>query len=265
MRPPGEFTRHATPEGELWLAPGFEQGAEDLGLSSRARWDRYVSAGIPAGRGRVAFVEAGTLSIAIKKLHRGGRYGRIWRDRFHSRSRLFANLAMPTLARDRGIPTPAPLALLLVPGPPALWRGWFALEAVAGGVDLIRRVREKSPSRDEWASALAVVRRLHDAGIEHPDLNLGNLLIDNDRNAWVIDLDRCRAATTALGADARIDGIRRIERSYHKTCFQEGLAADTEIDWLDLYAADDSLLATRWSQRLARDRAMLARHRRTWG
>jgi hypothetical protein len=80
----------------------------------------------------------------------------------------------------------------------------------------------------------------------------------------VIDLDHSIVRHEPLDPDRRIDGIRRIERSYLKTCFLSDLPIDTEIDWLRLYAPGDPALVARWDRRRDSDLARLRRHRRAW-
>jgi len=258
------FSRQKIPQGELWLAEGFEPAAIELGLDHRSGWERHIAAGVHAGRGKVAFVETDAGSVMLKQLRRGGVAGPIWRERFPSRRRLMANLTLPALARERGIATPPAVALLLIASGPSLWRGWLAVRTVPGAVDFIDRVRERPPTHDEWAEALGAVRRLHDAGFGHPDLNLGNLMVDAAGDIWVIDLDRCRVRAGGLEPDARITAIRRIERSYHKTCLLNGLDPDSRIDWLELYSGGDRSLDLRWEERRDLDCARLERHRRGW-
>ena len=258
------FSRVVVADGELWLAEGFEDAAEEFGLTEHSRWDALIAGGVAGGRGRIAFVERSGRCLALKQLLRGGVAGSIWRERFLSRGRLTGNLSIPKLARERGVATPDALALLVVPGPPGLWRGWLAIETVPAARDMRQRVLELAPTPAEWAEALCVTRKLHDAGIEHPDLNLGNLLIDERGRGWVVDLDGCTAHAAALDMDHRIDAIRRIERSYLKTCFLNDVAADPAIDWPAAYARGDEALAARWDQRKGRDVARLNRHRRIW-
>ncbi len=258
------FSRVVVADGELWIAEGFEDVAGELGLAERSRWDALIADGVSGGRGRIAFVECRGRRAALKQLRRGGVAGPLWRERFLSRRRLTDNLSIPRLARERGVATPAALALLVVPGPPGLCRGWLATETVTAARNMRQRVLKLAPTPAEWAAALHAARRLHDAGIEHPDLNLGSLLIDEGGRGWVVDLDGCTIHTAALDVDRRIDALRRIERSYLKTCFMSGVAAESSIDWPATYARDDERLAARWSRREKRDVAKLNRHRRIW-
>ena len=258
------FARRETAEGELWLAHGFEQAAEELGLDSQSGWERHLAAGVRAGRGNVAFVDTSAGRLVLKQLRRGGVAGPLWGERFPSRRRLLENLTLPSLARERGVRTPAASCLLLIASGPGLWRGWLAIEAVTGGESFVDRLRERPPGHDDWTAALEAVRALHDAGIEHPDLNLGNLLFDPEGAVWILDLDRSRVHGEGLDDDARIDGIRRVERSYHKSCFRKGLEPEAGIDWLAAYGEGDPSLNARWEQRRDRDQARLKRHRRGW-
>jgi 3-deoxy-D-manno-octulosonic acid kinase len=258
------YRRTVVADGELWVAGGFEEAADELGLAERARWESKIAEGESAGRGRIAFVDSSGGRLTLKQLRRGGLAGALWRERFLSRERLTANLSTPALARERGVSTPAAMALLLVGGPPGLWRGWLALETVPRARDMMQCVLQQTQTTAVWAEVLGVARSLHDAGIEHPDLNLGNLLFDEAGKAWVIDLDGCTVHSVALDVDRRIKAIRRIERSYLKTCFLNDLTVDPTILWPEIYAPDAAALIARWEQRSARDVAKLQRHRHSW-
>ncbi len=204
------FRRIDVADGELWIAEDFEDGAERLGLTDQSRWNASIEAGTRAGRGKIAHIEDAGRHLTLKQLRRGGLAARLWRDRFAARDRLIRNLSLPRAARQRGVATPAALALLVVGGPPGLWRGWLATETVVGGRDLGGLLLADGIRDRDWRAALDAVRGLHDAGFEHPDLNLGNLLLDPAGRAWILDLDGYAASTTArsswIAASTRCDG-----------------------------------------------------------
>jgi tRNA A-37 threonylcarbamoyl transferase component Bud32 len=161
------------------------------------------------------------------------------------------------------------VALLLLEGPRGLFQGWLGLEDVAGSTDLATRFASESPPTSaELGAALRAVRRMHDAGVEHRDLNLGNLLVgeagaDGPR-AFVIDLDRARCHAAALPFAARQAALRRLERSYVKSG-PPGHARDEIRDGLySLYAGDDARLASRLAKGRRVGRGWIRVHRLGW-
>ena len=69
------FSCLETSDGDLWLAEGFAAEAETLGLADRSRWEEHLAAGVPGGRGQVAFVESSGGTVVLKQLRRGGLAG----------------------------------------------------------------------------------------------------------------------------------------------------------------------------------------------
>jgi serine/threonine-protein kinase RIO1 len=48
------------------------------------------------------------------------------------------------------------------------------------------------------------VRALAQAGLAHPDMSAGNVMLDGTGEAWVIDLDRARRVTRTRAAQAQV-------------------------------------------------------------
>lgn len=248
-------------------APVAREGLDDPG-----RLAGMTEGGAPgAGRGALARIAlTGSPSLVLKRMRRGGMAGPLWGDRFPGLRRLFANLEIPIEARRRGIATPAPVLLVAAPGPPGLWRAWLGVEQVEGGRDLDHRLRNGPPvTREEIAAVIELVRRMHDAGIDHRDLNLGNLLLrrgDTGRpEALVVDLDRAVAREGPLPFRARQRALRRLERSYVKRFGESGpLAGEGPAAWHRLYAGADVELARRLERGRPLGRVLLALHRLGW-
>ena len=197
--------------------------------------------------------------LLLKQLRRGGAVAAIWRERFVGSRRLLHNLLVPLAAIERGVRTPRPLALLLVAGPPGLVRGWLAQEEIVDAVDLATRlVSGPAPRAEERVRMMRCVRSAHDAGLDHRDLNLGNLLLA-PRDALLIDLDGARLVPAPLPFEARMRALRRLERSCIKLL---GAGGGTDAHgWIYAdYAGDDAPLARRLAA--GRDSARLRRARR---
>ena len=60
------------------------------------------------------------------------------------------------------------------------------------------------------------VRRLHDAGVPHPDLHPKNLLLAPDGRVLVLDLDKARPASGLLDEETRLANLVRLGRAVEK-------------------------------------------------
>jgi 3-deoxy-D-manno-octulosonic acid kinase len=258
-------------------AAGFERHDEGRGMlvadarllpelvaAGFARPERWVAAGDDrspgAGRGATArWTTAAGRELVLKQLRRGGAVGRWWRDRHFGTGRLARNLTVPAEARRRGVATPAVVAVLAVPGPPGLWRGWLAVEAL-DGEDLLALLRRGiDAGAGDARRALGAVRRAHDAGLEHPDLNLGNLFIDRDGAAHVLDLDGARLRTGAVGPGRRFRELLRLERSWLRNLGPVGPEGRTLDTWIhEVYVEGDRALARGLASRRTRGAIALA-------
>ncbi len=233
------------------------------GLLDPARWEAGLGEGGP-GRGRAGLLTLPGGAVWGKRMRRGGAVGRLWRDRFAGRDRLVQNVTVAAEAVARGVSTAAPVALLTEEGPPGLFRGWLATEWLEGARDLATLLGERAVGPTEVAAALAAVRAMHDAGVEHPDLNLGNLLLrlaPAGAQAFVIDLDRARLRRRSLSPARRQAALRRLERSHAKMFGTAGPFGGDGALWYEGYAGDDAALSAYLTAGRPAGRLRLAMHR----
>lgn len=269
--PPEGFVVRKGPAGLLLATERLLGPLVAAGLHDPEAW-RVLCGGKAArtpGRGGAGRARLGDgTRLVVKQMRRGGLAGRFWRDRFPGAERLLDNLRAPLEAAKREIPTAAPLALLVVPGTGLLRRGWLAVEEIEDAKDLATLFRTGfPPSELELHAVVSLVHRMHDAGLEHRDLNLGNLLVRAGRGgkpeAFVIDLDRARLRDRPLPFRLRQRSLRRLERSAAKLALECGLV-EAATPWHRLYAAGDPRLARRLARGRAVGRILLALHRAGW-
>jgi hypothetical protein len=245
--PPDGFEIERSGPDIFVAAANVKQALTRLGLQRAEGWESLLRQGQQgAGRGRTATLTLPSGErLRLKQLKRGGGTRHLWRDRFPGKRRLLENLSMPLEAIARGIATPRPVALLLREGPPPLYRGWIAFEEISGATDLIERWSHgPRPTTTELSVAMQLVKRMHDAGLEHTDLNVGNILVrpglSGEPEAFVIDLDNARLHLNSLSLRSRKRSLQRLERSYLKWCNQYDLDSKSDPpDWWDLYTGDD--------------------------
>jgi 3-deoxy-D-manno-octulosonic acid kinase len=58
-----------------------------------------------------------------------------------------------------------------------------------------------------------MIKRFHQAGLDHVDLNARNILIDPHDKPWLIDLDRCRLRSPGKWQK---ENLARLQRSLMK-------------------------------------------------
>jgi hypothetical protein len=268
--PPG-FVLDRTERTSLLLRADLAEPGTVALLQDPAFWMTGEDSAAPArGRGRVARrTLTGGLRALVKRLWRGGLLGALWRGRFVGTRRFASNLRLPGLVAARGVATAPALALLSEERPRGLHRAWLMVEEIEGADDLGARLDPQAPPvPDEIARVMSAVRRMHDRGVDHRDLNLGNVLLrgtGGDAQVFFVDLDRAVLRPAGVSFGRRQSALRRMERSYWKLFrHSPGFAPDAWRSWFALYAGADGALARRLDRGRALGRLWLAFHRIGW-
>jgi 3-deoxy-D-manno-octulosonic acid kinase len=209
----------AAPEAHAWVMEALDKG-------SRLR---DVAAAHPRvlelrGRGAVYSVPAPGGRWVIRPYRRGGAVARpILGDRYVrlGLARPFVEAAASVEATRRGIPTPRVLAGLVYPAGP-FYRADLVTEYIGGAANLADALWAGPPSpflsrRRALRAAGLLLASMARAGVEHVDLNAGNILLRQEGEnltAMLLDLDRCLLKPEGAASFSRM--LARLERSLRK-------------------------------------------------
>jgi len=269
--PPAGFELRPDGACALYVAKPLASAVGARGLQAWEAWDRALASGsLASGRGATAVIDGGPgTRWRLKAMRRGGSLARVWRDRYPSSARLVATLSASAEAHARGVPTADPVALIVKAGAGGLVRGAMAFEEIERSEDLARLVLRGAATRADLVATVEAVRAMHDRGVIHPDLNLGNVLLrprgQDLPEPFLIDFDRATFAPGPLPFAARQAALRRLERSCAKLTGNPGpLGPGSEDLWYTLYAGDDAELRSRLAQGRLLGRLSLAAHRAGW-
>lgn len=200
----------------LVVNPAYEAVTEDwFDPDYWAQRARPVSSG---GRGSAWFVEADQGDMVLRHYRRGGMVARISERRYlytgESRARSNREFQLLETLHRQGLPVPEPVA------------AWSARE---GGLwyraaILIRRIESAVALPDAtdpmdvdlWHDVGRTIRRFHDAGLNHVDLNCDNILVAEGQ-IYLIDFDRCRLTPgVCLSSKTALRNLDRLKRSVNK-------------------------------------------------
>ena len=170
-----------------------------------------VAAWVEGGRVRHPRVRVAGEEWLLKSYRRGGLVALLNPDRYWGAGRFLQELSIAAAAHKCGVPVPEPLAVVLKEaGPCGACRAWQVVRFEPGLVSLRDLLLSADPLSPAWRALFVAggeaVRRLHDAQIDHADLNLANILAraasPNDQGAlvagtpaacaFIVDLDRAR-------------------------------------------------------------------------
>jgi len=187
-------------------APGTELFEPEL---LRTRGTLGEEAG---GRGTVRYFVGDGVCWVLRRYLRGGLAARFARDRFlwlgEERTRSFRELRLLAELMRRGLPVPPPVA--------ARYRRGFAsyraelMTVLLPGVESLTAMLE-SGRMDEarWAAVGQCLRRFHDVGVQHADLNSDNIMLDGGGGIWVLDFDRGRLRDPGAWRERVLDRLAR--------------------------------------------------------
>lgn len=203
-----------------------------------AAWRRAGGVAIEtSGRGEVLILSVTHLeeTWVLRHYRRGGLVARVIDDHYlwlgAERTRAFREWRLLRKLRAAGLPVPNPVAAHVyrtgiiytadiitsyLPGTRKL--SWFIAQGLAPA--------------DGWRRIGAMIRAVHDHGVDHPDLTAHNVLLDETGNTFLVDFDN--AEIRAPGPWQRM-GLERFNRSLRKVALETGTEFDA-AGWLELEA-----------------------------
>jgi 3-deoxy-D-manno-octulosonic acid kinase len=176
-------------------------------------------------RGEATYLRHEGREYVHRHYYRGGWPARWVVDRYFwlglKRSRPWREMALLAEMRHEGLPVPPPV--LAVIDRTGFW-GYRAdlVTARLDGTSLAQAIRSAQPI--DWTGIGRTIRRFHDLGIEHADLNATNIWLTPKGEVCLLDFDRARRRhrRSRYFSDR---SLRRLRRSLEK---QPGGAAEAE-------------------------------------
>jgi len=200
-----------------WFEPRYWQARGEIDGAAR-------------GRGATYFVKADGRNFVLRHYRRGGLMAHLSGDRYRWRdeesTRPFAEWQLTYRLHRAGLPVPVPLAARYR-HQGSTYSGDLITERLPTVGSLTECLRTGALSVVTWISIGRCIRRFHDLGVCHADLNAHNVLL-SEESVYLVDFDRCQLRRPGLWRD---DNLVRLRRSLEKVTW--GMPAERfgESDW----------------------------------
>ncbi|MEM6324994.1 MAG: 3-deoxy-D-manno-octulosonic acid kinase [Pseudomonadota bacterium] len=194
------------------LFPQMEPRLFDIDWLKQAGHHR----GSATGRGEAHFLSFSGHEMVLRPFRRGGVIAKINRDRYLrtglDRARSMRELMLLDWMRGQGLSVPRPIAAQMTPVG-MFYRAAILTERLLGARPFEEISRDGPLGPAIWGRVGASIRQMHEAGVDHSDLNCRNILIDAGEKAWLIDFDKCKRRGNGPW---KARNLERLKRSLHK-------------------------------------------------
>ena len=191
------------------------------------------------GRGSAWFIETPHGPVVLRHYLRGG-----WAATFSRQNYFFTGVLNSRPFREyhvlvelyaMGLPVPSPVAALCQHHG-VVSTGAIMTACITSSKTLTDLLSSGDPAEGIWRRVGSCIRRFHDAGVWHADLNARNILLDADHAVYLIDFDRARFSP---GKPVNGEGnLKRLKRSLQKLSLAGEMPALQQA-WAELKAGYD--------------------------
>lgn len=216
---------------------------EDVSFNSRIWAQRSSIVGFAEGRGTTFFVQHQGRDFVLRHYQRGGLVSKISNEKYLwlglRFSRPWREWALLEKMREKGLPVPAPAAINVV-------RKGFSYTAdimmhrIPHSRTLMHILMTEELTEGYWISIGSVIRRFHEEGVYHADLNVNNIMLDDGGRCYLIDFDKCGIRKGKLKWQK--ENLLRLKRSLNKISNNEKTFHFSDMNWRSLlrgYGWDD--------------------------
>ena len=199
-------------------------------------WRRHEAIeGSALGRGTTWFIRSGDSSFVLRHYRRGGLMAKVSKDAYlwrgESETRSFAEWYLTYHLYRAGLPVPAPIAARYR-RQGVFYRADLITQRIEDSESLAAKLAQGPISLTQWIAIGRCIRRFHDAGVHHADLNAHNILLGSDTSqVYVLDFDRGEIRNRGGWEQ---DVLARLRRSLEKIKGQRPNVSfgDEQWNWL---------------------------------
>jgi 3-deoxy-D-manno-octulosonic acid kinase len=209
----GPEARHVAVDGGAMLYDTSRAGNLVPGWLDRQYWAaRDAITGTAQGRGTTLYIASEGQRFVLRHYHRGGLLRSLLHDRYpflgEWRTRPLHEWSLTYHLHRNGLPVPVPIAARFRRSGP-YYTGDLLTVRIDAARSLAQRVTGDGLPINDWLAVGRCIRRFHDFGLYHADLNAHNVLFDASGEVYLIDFDRCRIRPRGLWCDANLVRLRR--------------------------------------------------------
>jgi 3-deoxy-D-manno-octulosonic acid kinase len=216
---------------------------EDVSFNSRVWAQRSSIVGFAEGRGTTFFIQHQGRDFVLRHYQRGGLISKISNDKYFWMglhfSRPWREWKLLTKMLEKGLPVPVPAAMK-VERKGLLYTADIMMHRIQNARTLMQILMVDQLAEGYWIAIGSVIRRFHEEGVYHADLNANNILVDEGGRCFLIDFDRCSIRKPNLKWQQ--ENLARLKRSLNKFLTNEPVFHFSEINWRSLlrgYGWDD--------------------------
>ncbi len=268
--PPG-YVVHRISDTVLVLERGQSDPLVQLRLADPAVRRTLFARAAVRGRGRTPSVPLRPDVFAVLRRYRhGGLLAWLTRGLLLGPGRPLRELRVTARAQASGAPVPQVLCLALWPVLGPLWSALIGTREERPARDLLDELAARPAARERERLAAEVggaVRRLHDAGVAHRDLQVRNIVVTPDptRRIVLVDLDRATFHRYGLvPTRRRAANLGRLVRSLVKMGVWSDLSMRERAAFLHAYLERNRRLRTELRGWLGWERLKLRWHLLTY-
>lgn len=219
----------------FWFDPTFRNNIQASDWHPSSTNATALATG--SGRGQAHKLNWGNQAVVLRHYRRGGLMARLSRDRYWNttvfNSRAMREFALLRLMHSWDLPTPQPVAAHFDRKGLA-YTADIAVAWIAHSRNTVQYLMEAPLPSTAWEAIGHAIAQLHNAQVDHTDLNSHNVLLDAEGRAWIVDFDKCAIRP---GDDWKHDNLIRLLRSLRKEAQRCHPFHWRESDWQHLLQA----------------------------
>jgi len=209
----------------------FAKG-EDITFNVKDWADRSSIIGFAEGRGTTFFIEHQGRELVLRHYKRGGKISEYVEDKYLwmglSYTRAWREFKLLKMMYDASLPVPRPIAAhILKEG--FFYKADLITQRIRHSHLLLNVLENKTFEQGHWVAMGGMIRRFHDKGIHHVDLNVKNILLDDGGRFYLIDFDKCSQRKPSK--NWQMANINRLKRSILKAVMQNPTIEFNEQCW----------------------------------
>ncbi|HUQ53374.1 MAG TPA: 3-deoxy-D-manno-octulosonic acid kinase [Gammaproteobacteria bacterium] len=201
-----------------------------------AEWRRAGAVAIEtSGRGEVLIVAHGPETWVLRHYRRGGLVARLIDDHYvwfgAESTRAFREWRLLRKLRAAGLPVPNPVAARIY-RTGVIYTADIITTYLPATHKLSWYIEQGGAPADCWQRIGAMIRAVHDHGVDHPDLTAHNVLLDETGKTFLVDFDNAQLKPPG---DWQRLGLERFNRSLRKVALETGTDFDAAA-WREIEA-----------------------------